>query len=75
MYIRLDREFKMRKGESWLRIGNANSRPKFSLGPAEFLCKWPWEEPAHHCALGVAHARSLTVKFTELAGVLVLETR
>ena len=35
------------------RIGNTNSRIRFSLGPAEFMDAWCAEGPTHHVALGV----------------------
>lgn len=38
-----------------LRIGNTNSRLRFSLPPAEFVNRWCAEGPTHHCALGVGH--------------------
>ncbi|MGB9605354.1 MAG: arabinose isomerase, partial [Bryobacteraceae bacterium] len=38
-----------------LRIGNANSRIRFALPPAEFINRWCAEGPTHHCALGVGH--------------------
>jgi L-arabinose isomerase len=38
-----------------LKIGNTNSRLRFSLDPAEFVNRWCQEGPTHHCALGVGH--------------------
>jgi len=37
------------------RIGNTNSRLRFTLPPAEFLERWSAEGPTHHVALGVGH--------------------
>jgi L-arabinose isomerase len=37
------------------RIGNTNTRLKFSLGPAEFFERWCGHGPTHHVALGVGH--------------------
>lgn len=37
------------------RIGNTNSRLKFSLAPAEFFEAWCEHGPTHHVALGVGH--------------------
>jgi L-arabinose isomerase len=37
------------------RIGNTNTRLKFSLGPAEFFERWCEQGPTHHVALGVGH--------------------
>ncbi len=37
------------------RIGNTNSRIRFSQGPAAFIDAWCAEGPTHHVALGVGH--------------------
>jgi L-arabinose isomerase len=37
------------------RIGNTNSRLRFSRPPAEFFEAWCAEGPTHHVALGVGH--------------------
>jgi L-arabinose isomerase len=37
------------------RIGNTNSRIRFSRGPAAFMDAWCAEGPTHHVALGVGH--------------------
>ncbi|MBI4891362.1 MAG: L-fucose/L-arabinose isomerase family protein [Acidobacteria bacterium] len=52
-----------------LRIGNTNSRLKFSLGPAEFVNRWCEEGPTHHCALGVGHVKGEIAKLSELTGI------
>ena len=41
-------------GETF-RIGNTNSRLRFSLSPAEFFERWCEHGPTHHVALGVGH--------------------
>jgi L-arabinose isomerase len=38
-----------------LKIGNTNSRLRFSLPPGEFVNQWCEQGPTHHCALGVGH--------------------
>ena len=38
-----------------LKIGNTNSRLRFSLPPAEFMNAWCAHGPTHHCALGIGH--------------------
>jgi L-arabinose isomerase len=53
-----------------LRIGNTNSRVRFSLGPAEFMDKWCMEGPTHHCALGVGHVGK---EIEKVARILRLE--
>lgn len=49
-----------------LRIGNTNSRLRFSLPPAEFVNRWCAEGPTHHCALGVGHRMGLLRKVAKL---------
>lgn len=41
-----------------LRIGNTNSRLRFSLPPGDFFDAWCAEGPTHHCALGIGHVAS-----------------
>ena len=48
------------------RIGNTNSRLRFSLGPAEFLEAWCAEGPTHHVALGVGHRADEVAKVARL---------
>jgi L-arabinose isomerase len=50
-----------------LRIGNTNSRLRFSLPPAEFVNRWCMEGPTHHCALGTGHQLG---RIGKLAGLL-----
>ncbi len=54
---------------STFRIGNTNSRLKFSLGPAEFMDAWCAEGPTHHVALGVGHQRKTIEKVARLLGI------
>jgi L-arabinose isomerase len=54
-----------------LRIGNTNSRLKFSLPPAEFMDQWCSHGPTHHCALGVGHHMKEIVKIGRLLGIEV----
>jgi L-arabinose isomerase len=51
-----------------LRIGNTNSRLKFSLPPAEFVNAWCAEGPTHHCALGVGRRLAELRKVALLGG-------
>ncbi len=46
-----------------LRIGNTNSRIKFSQPPAEFLQAWTRQGPTHHVALGIGHIAE-KIKYT-----------
>ena len=51
------------------RIGNTNSRLRFSLGPAPFMDAWCAEGPTHHVALGVGHQLSRVRKVADLLGL------
>src|SRR3954452_19830197 len=51
------------------RIGNTNSRLKFSLSPAEFFERWCEQGPTHHVALGVGHAASEVERVARLLGL------
>jgi L-arabinose isomerase len=53
-----------------MRIGNTNSRLKFSLDPAAFMSTWREAAPTHHVALGVGHQVG---KIRKLARLLNLE--
>lgn len=52
-----------------LRIGNTNSRLRFSLPPAGFVNRWCEQGPTHHCALGVGHRLDEFRKLSKLIGV------
>jgi L-arabinose isomerase len=51
------------------RIGNTNSRLRFSLGPAPFMDAWCAEGPTHHVALGVGHQLGRIRKVAYLLGL------
>jgi len=51
------------------RIGNTNSRIRFSSGPRTFFDAWCAEGPTHHVALGVGHQVSLLRKAADLLGL------
>ena len=51
------------------KIGNTNSRLKFSMGPADFMNRWCEEGPTHHCALGIGHQIDRIRKFAKLSGI------
>jgi L-arabinose isomerase len=54
-----------------LKIGNTNSRYRFSIGAREFVQRWNSHGPAHHCAVGVGHIKS---KIQKLGAILGIET-
>jgi L-arabinose isomerase len=51
------------------RIGNTNSRLRFSLPPAEFFERWCAEGPTHHVALGVGHVADEVGTVARLLGL------
>src|SRR3954470_21740552 len=51
------------------RIGNTNSRLRFSQSPAEFFERWCAEGPTHHVALGVGHVADEVGKVARLLGL------
>jgi L-arabinose isomerase len=51
------------------RIGNTNSRIRFSSGPTAFFDAWCAEGPTHHVALGVGHQLSRMRKVADLLGL------
>jgi L-arabinose isomerase len=52
-----------------LKIGNTNSRYKFSTGARKFVNTWNSYGPAHHCAVGIEHIASKIKKLGELLGI------
>jgi L-arabinose isomerase len=51
------------------RIGNTNSRLRFSLPPAAFFEAWCAEGPTHHVALGVGHRAAEVERVARLLGL------
>jgi L-arabinose isomerase len=51
------------------RIGNTNSRIRFSSGPRIFFDAWCAEGPTHHVALGVGHEVPRLRKAADLLGL------
>ncbi len=52
-----------------LRIGNTNTRLRFSQGPAEFVDAWCAHGPTHHVALGVGSRAQEIACLGELLGI------
>lgn len=55
-----------------LKIGNTNSRYKFSIGARRFVNQWNSYGPAHHCAVGIGHIAGKIDKLGKLLGVDVV---
>ncbi|MBS1888617.1 MAG: L-fucose/L-arabinose isomerase family protein [Actinobacteria bacterium] len=55
------------------KIGNTNSRLRFSIPPAEFFEAWCAEGPTHHVALGVGHRAADVRRVAEMLGVACVE--
>ncbi|VAW16566.1 putative L-arabinose isomerase [hydrothermal vent metagenome] len=53
-----------------LKIGNTNSRYRFSIGAKEFINQWSKQGPAHHCAIGIGH---IADKIEKLGQILNLD--
>lgn len=52
-----------------LKIGNTNSRYRFSIGAREFVRRWNSYGPAHHCAVGVGQIKTKIEKLGTLLGI------
>ena len=55
-----------------LKIGNTNTRLRFTLEPAPFINAWCSQGPTHHCTLGIGHVLG---KIEKAAALLGLELR
>lgn len=53
------------------KIGNTNSRYRFSVGAKKFATDWNSHGPAHHCAVGIGH---IAQKIKKLGCLLGIET-
>ncbi len=51
------------------KIGNTNSRIRFTSGPTVFFDAWCAQGPTHHVALGVGHQLSRVRKIADLLGL------
>jgi L-arabinose isomerase len=81
---RRDGKMKMLVADGWclpgdtLRIGNTNSRLRFTEKPdeafdvADWMNRWAAEGPTHHVALGLGHRAAAFEKFAKLIDVPVV---
>ncbi|MEZ5103928.1 MAG: L-fucose/L-arabinose isomerase family protein [Draconibacterium sp.] len=67
--------FLVAEGESvpgpTLKIGNTNSRYRFSVGAKDFINQWSKHGPAHHCAIGTGHILGKIKKLASLFDIPV----
>lgn len=56
-----------------LKIGNTNSRYKFSLDIKTFVNNWSKEGPAHHCAIGIGHIAGKIEKLGNILGIATVK--
>ncbi len=56
-----------------LKIGNTNSRYRFSIGAKEFMNQWSKQGPAHHCAIGVGHIAGKIEKLGHILDLRVVK--
>ncbi len=56
-----------------LKIGNTNSRYRFSIGARDFINQWSKKGPAHHCAVGVGHIADKIKKLGFLLAINVVK--
>jgi L-arabinose isomerase len=54
------------------KIGNTNTRIRFTSGPTAFFDAWCAQGPTHHVALGVGHQLSRVRKIADLLGLEVV---
>lgn len=52
-----------------LKIGNTNSRYRFSIGAKAYINQWSKAGPSHHCAVGLGHVAGKIEKLAQILGV------
>lgn len=58
-----------------LKIGNTNSRYRFSVGARRFINEWSKAGPSHHCAIGIGHIAKTLRKIAFLLKISYVEIK
>lgn len=56
-----------------LAIGNTNSRYRFPISARDFMDRWSYAGPSHHCAIGIGHVASIIEKIAILFDIPIVK--